>query len=172
MKKIARLGCLLLVFIILAGCAGEKLKVTNTPEKNVFVLNEESKADLEKGIITGTPLRLDKVIAIEEVKKEWGEHKEKYDHEDIQTYQYNIKDRKIMIDEDEMGALYIFQVEIGITREEILHYMGEPKGGKKTGKRLVYHDTDFRIAFEKNDDPKDGDVETWWLIYFEATPVN
>lgn len=168
MRKMAGLGYLLLVFIILTGCGDDKLEITNKSENNVFVLNGESKVDLEKGIITGTPLRLDNVIGMEDVKKVWGEPEKIYDHEDIQTYQYNIKDRKIMIDEDEMGALYIFQVEVGITREEILHYMGEPKEGKKTGKRLVYHDTDFRIAFEKNDEPQDNDLETWRLIYFES----
>ncbi len=166
MKKITWIGFFMLIIVVLAGCNDDTLEITNTPDTNIFVLTEESASDLRNGIITGTPLRRDLRLELEDVKKVWGEPVQVYDHEDIQTYEYIIKDRKILIDEEETGLLYIFTLEMGITREEILHYMGEPTEGKETGKTLVYHDTDYRIAFRKRNEPKAGDKETWDLIYY------
>lgn len=49
-RKCARLICFMAVFIVLTGCGKDSLKVTNTPDTNVFVLNEESAAKLREGV--------------------------------------------------------------------------------------------------------------------------
>lgn len=170
MRKFVKLCCFMAVFLVLAGCGRDSLTVTNTPDTNVFVLNEESAAKLREGVISGTPLRRDEMINLEDVINVWGEPVQVYDHEDIQTYEYSVNGRRVLINEDETGLLYIFQVEMGITRDEIIHYMGNPTEGKKTGKTLVYHDTDYRITFRKKSEPVNGDVETWELILFKAPP--
>jgi len=153
------LGCLILLISLMTACAKE-IPNTNSAKDNVIVLNKETIKGLENGILVGTPLRLDKKIYLADVEKVWGKYEEMHDHEDIHTYIYTIKNRRIVIDEEELKTLYIFQVEIGITREEILQKMGSPTEGKKTGKTLVYQKKDYRITFRNIDN------KTWNLILY------
>jgi hypothetical protein len=153
------LGCLILLISLMTACAKE-IPNTNTAKDNVIVLNKETIKGLENGILVGTPLRLDKKIYLADVEKVWGKYEEMHDHEDIHTYIYTIKNRRIVIDEEELKTLYIFQVEIGITREEILQKMGSPTEGKKTGKTLVYQKKEYRITFRNIDN------KTWNLILY------
>lgn len=159
MKKRRMLGWLILLVSLMTACAKE-IPNTNTAKDNVIVLNKETIEGLENGILVGTPLRLDKRIHLADVEKVWGKYEEMHDHEDIHTYIYTIKNRRIVISEDELKALYIFQVEIGITREEILQKMGSPTEGNKTGKTLVYQKQDYRIIFRYIDN------KTWNLILY------
>lgn len=153
------LGCLILLISLMTACAKE-IPNTNSAKDNVIVLNKETIKGLENGILVGTPLRLDKKIYLADVEKVWGKYEEMHDHEDIHTYIYTIKNRRIVIDEEELKTLYIFQVEIGITREEILQKMGSPTEGKKTGKTLVYQKKDYRITFRNINN------KTWDLILY------
>ncbi|MEH7307587.1 hypothetical protein [Neobacillus drentensis] len=66
------------------------------------------------------------------------------------------------MDEEELKTLYMFHIEIGITREEILQKMGNPTEGKKTGKTLVYQKKDYRITF------RNIDRKTWNLILYKV----
>ena len=159
MRKRRMLGCLILLISLMTACAKE-IPNTNSAKDNVIVLNKETIKGLENGILVGTPLRLDKKIYLADVEKVWGKYEEMHDHEDIHTYIYTIKNRRIVIDEEELKTLYIFQVEIGITREEILQKMGSPTEGKKTGKTLVYQKKDYRITFRNIDN------KTWNLILY------
>ncbi|MFP5113755.1 hypothetical protein ACSU64_15370 [Bacillaceae bacterium C204] len=159
MRKRRMLGCLILLISLMTACAKE-IPNTNTAKDNVIVLNKETIKGLENGILVGTPLRLDKKIYLADVEKVWGKYEEMHDHEDIHTYIYTIKNRRIVIDEEELKTLYIFQVEIGITREEILQKRGSPTEGKKTGKTLVYQKKDYRITFRNIDN------KTWNLILY------
>lgn len=161
MKKVRMIGLSILLFVLMTACTKE-IPNTNTAKDNVVVLNKETIKGFEKGILVGTPLRLDKAIRLSVVEKFWGKYQEMYDHEDIHTFVYTIKNRRIIIDEDELKTLYLFQVEIGITREEILQKMGKPTQGKKTGKSLVYQKKDYRITF------RNIDKKTWTLIMFKA----
>jgi hypothetical protein len=161
MKKVSILGLLILLFTLMTACTKD-IPNTNTEKDNVIVLTKETIKGLEEGILIGTPLRLDKEIRLSDVEKVWGKYKEMYDHEDIHTFVYTIKNRRIIIDEDELKTLYLFQVEIGITREEIFQKMGNPTQGKKTGKSLVYQKKDYRITFRNLDE------KTWTLIMFKA----
>jgi hypothetical protein len=161
MKKVSILGLLILLFTLMTACTKD-IPNTNTEKDNVIVLTKETIKGLEEGILIGTPLRLDKEIRFSDVEKVWGKYKEMYDHEDIHTFVYTIKNRRIIIDEDELKTLYLFQVEIGITREEIFQKMGNPTQGKKTGKSLVYQKKDYRITFRNLDE------KTWTLIMFKA----
>lgn len=141
---------------LISGCN----KNIHTAEDNIIFLNKETIQDLERGAIKGTPLRLDLPITLNDVEQVWGKPIETYDHEDIQTYLFKIKNKRVIIDEDELKTLYIFQIEMRISREEIFNKMGEPTDGKKTGKTLVYEKGNYHIAFRKMDDA------TWNLIIF------
>jgi hypothetical protein len=160
--KIGRvLGLLFLLFTQMTACTKD-IPNTNTAKDNVLVLNKVTIEGLEQGILIGTPLRLDRKIRLTDVEKVWGKYQEMYDHEDIHTFVYTIKNRRIVIDEDELKTLYLFQVEIGITREEILQKMGNPTQGKKTEKSLVYQKKNYRVTFRNIDE------KTWHLIIFKA----
>lgn len=161
MKIWRMLGLLILLIALMTACAKE-IPNTNTAKDNVAVLNNETIQGMEKGILVGTPLRLDKKIRLADIEKVWGKYEEMHDHEDIHTYVYTIKNRRIVIDEEELKTLYLFHIEIGITREELLAKMGTPTEGKKTGKSLVYQKNDYRITFRYIDD------KTWDLILFKA----
>ncbi|MBV7504113.1 hypothetical protein KW850_02395 [Bacillus sp. sid0103] len=147
MKKWRMLGLLILLITLMTACAKE-IPNTNTEKDNVIVLNKETIIGLEKGILVGTPLRLDKKIRLADVEKVWGKYEEMHDHEDIHTYVYTIKNRQVVMDEEELKTLYMFHIEIGITREEILQKMGNPTEGKETGKTLVYQKRIIESPFE------------------------
>ncbi|MEH7307588.1 hypothetical protein [Neobacillus drentensis] len=85
MKKWRMLGWLILLITLLTACAKE-IPNTNTEKDNVIVLNKETIIGLEKGILVGTPFRLDKKIRLADVEKVWGKYEEMFDHEDIHTY--------------------------------------------------------------------------------------
>ena len=161
MKKWRMLGVAIMLVSLMAACAQE-IPHTNTSKDNVIVLDKETIKGFEKGILVGTPLRLDKKIHLADVEKVWGKYEEMHDHEDIHTYVYTIKNRRVVIDEEELKTLYMFHVEIGITREEILAKMGNPTKGKKTGKTLVYQKKDYRVTFGSIDD------KTWNLILYKV----
>ncbi|MEH7076633.1 hypothetical protein [Neobacillus drentensis] len=161
MKKWSMLGWWILVVLFLNACARE-IPNTNTEKDNVVVLNKETVKGLEKGILKGTPLRLDQKIHLADVEKVWGKYEEMQDHEDIHTYIYTKKNRRVVIDEEELKTLYLFQVEVGITREEILQKMGNPTEGKQTGEKLVYQKRDYRITFRNIDE------KTWNLIMYKV----
>lgn len=167
-RKFVKLCCFMAVFIVFAGCGRDSLTVTNTRDTNVFVLDEELAAKPREGVILGTPLRRDEMIKLEDVINVWGEPVQVYDHENIQTYEYSVNGRRVLKNEDETGLLYIFQVEMGITRDEIIHYMGNPTEGNKPGKTLLYYDIDYRITFRKKTESVNGDMETRELILFKA----
>lgn len=152
-----KLALIFLIYLsLISGCN----KNIHTAEDNIVFLNKETIQDLENGIIRGTPLRLDRPITLKDVEQVWGKPIETYDHEDIQTYMFKVKNKRVIIDEDELKNLYIFQIEMKISREEIFNKMGEPTDGKKTGKTLVYEKENYHIAFRKMDET------TWSLIIF------
>lgn len=153
---------LALIFLIFLSLTSGCNKNIHTSEDNIVFLNKETIQDLEKGIIRGTPLRLDRRITLKDVEQVWGKPVETYDHEDIQTYLFKIKNKRVIIDEDELKTLYLFQIEMKISREEIFNKMGEPTDGKKAGKTLVYEKENYHIAFQKMDET------TWSLIIFRT----
>lgn len=106
-RKFVKLCCFMAVFIVFAGCGRDSLTVTNTPDTNVFVLDEELAAKPREGVILGTPLRRDEMIKLEDVINVWGEPVQVYDHEDIQTYEYSVNGRRVLKYEDETGLPYI-----------------------------------------------------------------
>lgn len=89
MKKVRMIGLFILLFALMTACAKE-IPNTNTANDNVIVLTKETIKGFEKGILIGTPLRLDKEIRLSDVEKVWGKYKEMYDHEDIHTFVYSI----------------------------------------------------------------------------------
>ncbi|NER40275.1 hypothetical protein G3M54_01165 [Bacillus megaterium NBRC 15308 = ATCC 14581] len=101
-------------------------KVDDISRHSVFNLDAETIKDLEKGIIKGTPLRLDNDTKISDVERIWGKPNEHFDNEDIQTYRYTIKNQNFIIDEDEMNEIYTIQVELDYSKDEILEIMGKP----------------------------------------------
>jgi hypothetical protein len=123
----------------------EKNKVGDISRHSVFNLDAETIKNLEKGIIKGTPLRLDKDMS--DVERIWGKPNEHFDHEDIQTYEYTIKNQKFIIDEDEMKEIYTISVELDYSKDEILEIMGKPT---EPGNIFIYEfDNKWRLILRK-----------------------
>ncbi|MDI3091025.1 hypothetical protein QJ133_07740 [Priestia megaterium] len=101
---------------------------------------------MEKGIIKGTPLRLDNDTKMSDVERIWGKPNEHFDNEDIQTYRYTIKNQNFIIDEDEMNEIYTIQVELDYSKDEILERMGKPT---QPGNIFIYEKENYIIQFEK-----------------------
>ncbi|MGG3609150.1 hypothetical protein ABET09_20485 [Priestia megaterium] len=150
MKIVKLLITLTAVLLFISSCstqvAKEKNKVEDISRHSVFNLDAETIKDLEKGIIKGTPLRLDNDTKISDVERIWGKPNEHFDNEDIQTYRYTIKNQNFIIDEDEMNEIYIIQVELEYSKDEILEIMGKPK---EPGNIFIYEKENYIIQFEK-----------------------
>lgn len=138
------------VLLFISGCstqvAKEKNKVEDISRHSVFNLDAETIKDLEKGIIKGTPLRLDNDTKMNDVERIWGKPNEHFDNEDIQTYRYTIENQNFIIDEDEMNEIYIIQVELEYSKDEILEIMGKPT---ESGNIFIYEKENYIIQFEK-----------------------
>src|SRR6478752_3239370 len=115
LKIVNLLMTLIAVLLFISSCSTqvpkEKIKVEDISRHSVFNLDAETIKDLEKGIIKGTPLRLDNDTKMSDVERIWGKPNEHFDNEDIQTYRYTIKNQNFIIDEDEMNEIYTIQVE-------------------------------------------------------------
>ncbi|WP_449622425.1 hypothetical protein [Robertmurraya sp. Marseille-Q9965] len=98
MKKVS---LVVLLFVLLLGCTEEQ----ETEKNNLIDLSEETIDALEKGLLLETPLRLEKTLILDEVKEEWGEPNEHYDHEDIQVYVYIVENQRFTLSEDELGSI-------------------------------------------------------------------
>ncbi|MBV6737967.1 MULTISPECIES: hypothetical protein [Priestia] len=150
MKIVKLLITLTAVLLFISSCstqvAKEKNKVEDISRHSVFNLDAETIKDLEKGIIKGTPLRLDNDTKISDVERIWGKPNEHFDNEDIQTYRYTIKNQNFIIDEDEMNEIYIIQVELEYSKDEILEIMGKPT---EPGNIFIYEKENYIIQFEK-----------------------
>lgn len=150
LKIVKLLITLTAVLLFISSCstqvAKEKNKVEDISRHSVFNLDAETIKDLEKGIIKGTPLRLDNDTKISDVERIWGKPNEHFDNEDIQTYRYTIKNQNFIIDEDEMNEIYIIQVELEYSKDEILEIMGKPK---EPGNIFIYEKENYIIQFEK-----------------------
>ncbi|MDH2364060.1 hypothetical protein [Priestia megaterium] len=152
MKIVNLLITLIAVLLFISGCSTQVPKETNKVEDisrhSVFNLDAETIKDLEKGIIKGTPLRLDNDTKMSDVERTWGRPNKHFDHEDIQTYRYTIKNQNFIIDEDEMKEIYTIQVELDYSKDEILEIMGKPT---QPGNILIYEKGNYIIQFEKFD---------------------
>ncbi|MGE1115525.1 hypothetical protein ACQJ0K_27745 [Priestia megaterium] len=150
MKIVKLLIILTAVLLFISGCstqvAKEKNKVEDISRHSVFNLDAETIKDLEKGIIKGTPLRLDNNTKMNDVERIWGKPNEHFDNEDIQTYRYTIENQNFIIDEDEMNEIYIIQVELEYSKDEILEIMGKPT---ESGNIFIYEKENYIIQFEK-----------------------
>jgi hypothetical protein len=150
LKIVKLLITLTAVLLFISSCstqvAKEKNKVEDISRHSVFNLDAETIKDLEKGIIKGTPLRLDNDTKISDVERIWGKPNEHFDNEDIQTYRYTIKNQNFIIDEDEMNEIYIIQVELEYSKDEILEIMGKPT---EPGNIFIYEKENYIIQFEK-----------------------
>jgi hypothetical protein len=161
MKKINILILLMIALLFVAGCSPkvpnkekEEKKVENISRHSVFNLDGETIKNLKKGVLKGTPLRLDKKIKMSDIEKAWGKPTEHFDHEDIQTYVYTIENQKFVISEDEMKEIYSIHVELEYSKNEILNIMGTPT---KPGNIFIYEKENYIIQFEKFN-------EKWRLI--------
>ncbi|RDZ10021.1 hypothetical protein C3744_24025 [Priestia megaterium] len=150
MKIVNLLMTLIAVLLFISGCSTqvtkEKSKVEDISRHSVFNLDAETIKDLEKGIIKGTPLRLDNDTKMSDVERIWGKPNEHFDNEDIQTYRYTIENQNFIIDEDEMNEIYTIQVELDYSKDEILEIMGKPT---EPGNILIYEKENYSIQFEK-----------------------
>lgn len=150
LKIVKLLITLTAVLLFISSCstqvAKEKNKVEDISRHSVFNLDAETIKDLEKGIIKRTPLRLDNDTKISDVERIWGKPNEHFDNEDIQTYRYTIKNQNFIIDEDEMNKIYIIQVELEYSKDEILEIMGKPT---EPGNIFIYEKENYIIQFEK-----------------------
>lgn len=150
LKIVKLLIILTAVLLFISGCstqvAKEKNKVEDISRHSVFNLDAETIKDLEKGIIKGTPLRLDNNTKMNDVERIWGKPNEHFDNEDIQTYRYTIENQNFIIDEDEMNEIYIIQVELEYSKDEILEIMGKPT---ESGNIFIYEKENYIIQFEK-----------------------
>jgi len=150
LKIVNLLITLIAVLLFISGCSTqvtkEKNKVGDISRHSVFNLDAETIKNLEKGIIKGTPLRLDNDIKMSDVERIWGKPNEHFDHEDIQTYGYTIENQNFIIDEDEMKEIYTIQVELDYSKDEILEIMGKPT---KPGNIFIYEKENYIIQFEK-----------------------
>jgi outer membrane protein assembly factor BamE (lipoprotein component of BamABCDE complex) len=150
LKIVNLLMALIAVLLFISGCSTqvpkEKNKVEDISRHSVFNLDAETIKDLEKGIIKGTPLRLDNDTKMSDVERIWGKPNEHFDNEDIQTYRYTIKNQNFIIDEDEMNEIYTIQVELDYSKDEILEIMGKPT---EPGNIFIYEKENYIIQFEK-----------------------
>jgi outer membrane protein assembly factor BamE (lipoprotein component of BamABCDE complex) len=150
LKIVKLLITLTAVLLFISSCstqvAKEKNKVEDISRHSVFNLDAETIKDLEKGIIKGTPLRLDNDTKMSDVERIWGQPNEHFDNEDIQTYRYTIENQNFIIDEDEMNEIYIIQVELEYSKDEILEIMGKPT---QPGNIFIYEKENYIIQFEK-----------------------
>lgn len=150
LKIVNLLITLIAVLLFISGCSmqvsKEKNKVGDISRHSIFNLDDETIKNLEKGIIKGTPLRLDNDMS--DVERIWGKPNEHFDHEDIQTYEYTIKNQKFIIDEDEMKEIYTISVELDYSKDEILEIMGKTT---EPGNIFIYEKENYHIQFEKFD---------------------
>ncbi|MCM3544258.1 hypothetical protein [Priestia megaterium] len=150
MKIVNLLITLIAVLLFISSCSTqvpkEKYKVEDISRHSVFNLDAETIKDLEKGLIKGTPLRLDNDTKMSDVERIWGKPNQHFDNEDIQTYRYTIKNQNFIIDEDEMNEIYTIQVELDYSRDEILELMGKPT---QPGNIFIYEKENYIIQFEK-----------------------
>jgi hypothetical protein len=149
LKIVNLLMTLIAVLLFISGCSTqvpkEKNKVENISRHSVFNLDAETIKNLEKGIIKGTPLRLDNDTKMSDVERIWGKPNEHFDHEDNQTYGYTIKNQHFIINE-EMKEIYSIQVELDYSKDEILEIMGKPT---EPGNIFIYEKENYSIQFEK-----------------------
>ncbi|RPJ98026.1 hypothetical protein [Priestia endophytica] len=152
MKIVNLLITLIAVLLFISGCSTqvskEKNKVGDISRHSVFNLDAETIKNLEKGIIKGTPLRLDNDSKMSDVERIWGKPNEHFDHEDNQTYGYTIENQHFIINE-EMQEIYSIQVELDYSKDEILEIMGKPT--TKAGNIFIYEKGNYSIQFEKFD---------------------
>jgi hypothetical protein len=153
MRRVNVFLLLVSVLFFVGGCNSQK-PVENIDRHGVINLNEETIKELEKGILLGTPIRFDQEITMKDIEEVWGKPDEHFDYEDIQTYVYIKNGQKFLIDEDEMKSIYMVQVELDYTKDEILSLMGTPT---HPGNIFQYEKGDYLIQFEKYD-------EKWRLI--------
>ena len=150
LKIVNLLITLIAILLVISGCSTqvpkEENKVGDISRHSVFNLDAETIKSLEKGIIKGTPLRLDNDIKMSDVERIWGKPNEHFDHEDIQTYGYTIENQNFIINEDEMKEIYSIQVELDYSKAEILEMMGKPT---KPGNIFIYEKENYIIQFEK-----------------------
>jgi hypothetical protein len=139
---------LIAVLLFISACSTqvskEKNKVGDISRHSVFNLDAETIKDLEKGIVKGTPLRLDNDTKMSDVERIWGQPNEHFDNEDIQTYRYTIENQNFII--DEMNEIYTIQVELDYSKDEILEIMGKPT---QPGNIFIYEKENYIIQFEK-----------------------
>jgi hypothetical protein len=152
LKIVNLLITLITVLLFISGCSTqvpkEKNKVGDISRHSVFNLDAETIKNLEKGIIKGTPLRLDNDSKMSDVERIWGKPNEHFDHEDNQTYGYTIENQHFIINE-EMKEIYSIQVELDYSKDEILEIMGKPT--TKAGNIFIYEKGNYSIQFEKFD---------------------
>ncbi|RAS83135.1 hypothetical protein [Priestia endophytica] len=152
MKIVKLLITLIAVLLFISGCSTqvpkEKNKVGDISRHSVFNLDAETIKNLEKGIIKGTPLRLDNDSKMSDVERIWGKPNKHFDHEDNQTYGYTIENQHFIINE-EMKEIYSIQVELDYSKDEILEIMGKPT--TKAGNIFIYEKENYSIQFEKFD---------------------
>ena len=149
LKIVNLLITLIAVLLFISGCntqvSKEKNKVGDISRHSVFNLDAETIKNLEKGIIKGTPLRLDNDTKMSDVGRVWGKPNEHFDHEDNQTYGYTIENQHFIINE-EMKEIYSIQVELDYSKDEILEIMGKPT---EPGNIFIYEKENYSIQFEK-----------------------
>ncbi|MFS0907436.1 hypothetical protein AB3N02_31175 [Priestia aryabhattai] len=149
MKIVNLLMTLITVLLFISGCSTqvskEKNKVGDISRHSVFNLDAQTIKNLEKGIIKGTPLRLDNDSKMSDVERIWGKPNEHFDHEDNQTYGYTIENQHFIINE-EMKEIYSIQVELDYSKDEILEIMGKPT---EPGNMFIYEKENYSIQFEK-----------------------
>ncbi|QLK09404.1 hypothetical protein BMG_6179 (plasmid) [Priestia megaterium] len=149
MKIVNLLITLIAVLLFISACSTqvpkEKNKVGDISSHSVFNLDAETIKNLEKGIIKGTPLRLDNDSKMSDVERIWGKPNEHFDNEDNQTYGYTIENQHFIINE-EMKEIYSLQVELDYSKDEILEIMGKPT---EPGNIFIYEKENYSIQFEK-----------------------
>jgi hypothetical protein len=149
LKIVNLLITLIAVLLFISGCSTqvpkEKNKVGDISSHSVFNLDAETIKNLEKGIIKGTPLRLDNDSKMSDVERIWGKPNEHFDNEDNQTYGYTIENQHFIINE-EMKEIYSLQVELDYSKDEILEIMGKPT---EPGNIFIYEKENYSIQFEK-----------------------
>jgi hypothetical protein len=149
LKIVNLLMTLITVLLFISGCSTqvskEKNKVGDISRHSVFNLDAQTIKNLEKGIIKGTPLRLDNDSKMSDVERIWGKPNEHFDHEDNQTYGYTIENQHFIINE-EMKEIYSIQVELDYSKDEILEIMGKPT---EPGNMFIYEKENYSIQFEK-----------------------
>ncbi|WP_075981295.1 hypothetical protein [Bacillus massilinigeriensis] len=153
MKLINVFITLSVVLLFISGCSLQEPKEKNTVKDiqrhSVFNLDPESINDLDKGVLRGTPLKLDRDLKMSDIEKVWGKPNKHRDLEDQQFYGYTIKNQSFYIYEDEMNEISMIEVDLNYSKDEILKLMGKPT---KPGHIFIYEKENHVIQFEKFND--------------------